>query len=261
VAFSERGRQELDSHPGLSLDAQRFLVRSLTQPGDTILDIFGGVGTTSLAALVEGRHAVYFEENEASAALASTRVSLFFSGEGEKAHAKGLVPGAPSTSLIEDYMKGSFQKRAGPIEKDVVEFLDVTARADFSYQHQKRWSQKVPDFSTAREVLKAFFLSMTVRDFNAIKNMSGEDLERYIKMLDWDMIKDTCGSATTAAPAAPSSAAPAGPSSAAPAAPSSAAPAAPPSAAAPAAPPSAAAPAATATASASEKSMTGDKKV
>lgn len=54
--------------------AQRC-IRAGSKPGDTILDPFGGAGTTGLAADGLGRHAIMIELNPTYAAMAKTRVT------------------------------------------------------------------------------------------------------------------------------------------------------------------------------------------
>ncbi len=42
----------------------RYLIRTYSNPGDTILDNCIGSGTTAIAAMREGRHFIGFELNE-----------------------------------------------------------------------------------------------------------------------------------------------------------------------------------------------------
>lgn len=56
------------------LDLMRWLVRSYTNPGDTVLDCFAGSGSTLAACLLENRHAVGCEMDAAYYAKARTRL-------------------------------------------------------------------------------------------------------------------------------------------------------------------------------------------
>ena len=50
-------------HPvRFSAKLPEFFIRFLTDPGDTVLDIFAGSNTTDMAAESEGRHWLVFEE-------------------------------------------------------------------------------------------------------------------------------------------------------------------------------------------------------
>lgn len=53
----------------------RWLLRLITEPGDIVLDPFGGSGTTGVAALLEGRRVVLVERDPAFAAICRARLS------------------------------------------------------------------------------------------------------------------------------------------------------------------------------------------
>lgn len=57
------------------VDLMRYLVRKLTNPGDTVLDPFCGSGSTLVACIVEGRNCVGIELDPAVAEAARGRVS------------------------------------------------------------------------------------------------------------------------------------------------------------------------------------------
>lgn len=52
----------------------RFFVKSFCPPGGTVLDPFGGSGTTAKVAIVEGRSAISIDVRESQVALASKRL-------------------------------------------------------------------------------------------------------------------------------------------------------------------------------------------
>jgi len=64
------GREHPTQKPLLLM---RELVRLFTDPGDVILDPFGGSGTTGVAALLEGRRVILVEREPAFAAIARAR--------------------------------------------------------------------------------------------------------------------------------------------------------------------------------------------
>ena len=53
----------------------RWLLRLITEPGDIVLDPFGGSGTTGVAALLEGRRVILVERDPAFAAICRARLS------------------------------------------------------------------------------------------------------------------------------------------------------------------------------------------
>jgi site-specific DNA-methyltransferase (adenine-specific) len=77
VAVSKTQDQQELGHPGtMSTALAEFLVLWTTAPGDTVLDIMCGVGTTLLAAKKHGRQFVGFEINPSYAAVARQRLGL-----------------------------------------------------------------------------------------------------------------------------------------------------------------------------------------
>ncbi len=62
-AGAGRGGGRRNTHPTKkSIALMRWLVRLITPPGGTVLDIFAGTGTTGIAALLEGADAVLVEQ-------------------------------------------------------------------------------------------------------------------------------------------------------------------------------------------------------
>lgn len=68
-------REEQFDHPGqTSMDITNRIIQSFTEPGDTILDCFAGVGTTGVAAIKAGRKFVGVELNPPYFAIAQRRI-------------------------------------------------------------------------------------------------------------------------------------------------------------------------------------------
>ena len=67
-------RRNGNHHPTVKPVAlMRWLVRLVTEPGDIVLDPFGGSGTTGVAALLEGRRVILCERDPEYAAIARQR--------------------------------------------------------------------------------------------------------------------------------------------------------------------------------------------
>lgn len=65
-----------NAHPTVKPVAlMRWLLRLITEPGDIVLDPFGGSGTTGVAALLEGRRVILVERDPAFAAICRARLS------------------------------------------------------------------------------------------------------------------------------------------------------------------------------------------
>lgn len=63
-----------------SVALMRWLIRLITPPGGTVLDLFAGSGTTGVAALAEGRRFVGVEQDEQYAAIAEARLRHAING-------------------------------------------------------------------------------------------------------------------------------------------------------------------------------------
>jgi DNA modification methylase/succinate dehydrogenase flavin-adding protein (antitoxin of CptAB toxin-antitoxin module) len=75
-------------HPTVKpVDLMRYLVRLVTRPGQTVLDLFAGTGTTGEAAWREGRRAVLIEREAEYQADIARRMALCLAGPEERARA------------------------------------------------------------------------------------------------------------------------------------------------------------------------------
>lgn len=73
ASSSERG--EGNSHPTVKpLSLMRYLCRLITPPGGTVLDPFGGSGTTALAAREEGFSSILIEQEESYCQIITARL-------------------------------------------------------------------------------------------------------------------------------------------------------------------------------------------
>ncbi len=64
----------IETHPArFPAKLPEFFIRMLTEPGDTVLDIFAGSNTTGQVAEAEGRHWIAFEERRDYTAASAFR--------------------------------------------------------------------------------------------------------------------------------------------------------------------------------------------
>lgn len=71
---SERG--ETNNHPTVKpVELMRYLIRLVTPPGETVLDPFGGSGTTAIAAIIENRPCIIIEKEAEHIEIIKHRVS------------------------------------------------------------------------------------------------------------------------------------------------------------------------------------------
>jgi site-specific DNA-methyltransferase (adenine-specific) len=86
-------------HPTVKpLELMRWLVRLITPPGGTVLDLFAGSGSTGIAALAEGFRFVGFEQSEEYAPILKARIAAALQApppEKKKPKAKPPKPVAP----------------------------------------------------------------------------------------------------------------------------------------------------------------------
>jgi hypothetical protein len=94
-----------------SMAGARWLVRNLSQSGSTVLDLFGGTATDSVAALKEGRNALYIDFDKLQVDAAIERVAMFYDTEASKQHVKQVYDAgeaAPSNvqQLVANFKEG-----------------------------------------------------------------------------------------------------------------------------------------------------------
>lgn len=58
----------------MPIAAAEYFVQSFSKPGDTVVDLFGGTGTTSLAAENTGRNSIYVDCSKTQVAIAKKRL-------------------------------------------------------------------------------------------------------------------------------------------------------------------------------------------
>lgn len=69
-------REETFGNPGqTSLDITLRIIRSFTNPGDTVIDCFSGVGTTGVACMMTGRDFIGIELDPGYFAIAEKRIA------------------------------------------------------------------------------------------------------------------------------------------------------------------------------------------
>lgn len=124
------GRPELDTsfdEQQQPIDLARFLVRSLTAMGDTVLDLYGGVGTVSTAAVCEGRNAVYVDGDITMYATARSRLTKYFDTEVAKAAYLSVQKGVGATEeeaeLARVYAQGVVVDHMKPTEEAVDDLM------------------------------------------------------------------------------------------------------------------------------------------
>lgn len=73
VQFFQRDKNKM--HPTQKpVELMRYLIRTYTNPGDMVLDVTCGSGTTCLAAMLEGRKSIGIEKDEQYAKIAINRI-------------------------------------------------------------------------------------------------------------------------------------------------------------------------------------------
>lgn len=79
-------------HPTVKpIDLMRRLVRLLTKPGATVIDVFMGSGTTGIACVLEGRNFIGIEREDDFFAIASHRIATALRETGDAAGADALT--------------------------------------------------------------------------------------------------------------------------------------------------------------------------
>lgn len=117
----------------LPVAGARFLVRTLSKPGSLVLDLFGGTGTCSVAALTEGRDALCVDVDGFQVDNANQRVDLMYETEVAKQHLKAVydadeqVP-ANVDALVDAFKQGKAQSLTTLSFSDILDkAMDVSS--------------------------------------------------------------------------------------------------------------------------------------
>jgi len=93
-----------------SVDLYRYLIRTYTNPSETVLDICMGSGTTIEAAIIEGRYSIGIEKEQGYYSIAEKRAKQavlqpnFFTPSNNRLHwTGGDSPAQPSFSTLEGF--------------------------------------------------------------------------------------------------------------------------------------------------------------
>ena len=76
VLYQECGRRADSNHPTQKpVTLYEYLIRTYTNPGELVLDIAAGSGTTGVAAINTGRRVICIEKREDYADIARARIA------------------------------------------------------------------------------------------------------------------------------------------------------------------------------------------
>lgn len=189
--FTERGRPEQDVRYGKtskSFGGERFLVRSLTSPGDTVMDVFGGAGTTAIAALSEGRHVVFFDSDPLAITTSTQRVVEFIENERLKAVTLGVKEGSlldeGSKEAATMYAMGAAGERPEVSEKDVQGLMDILAVYDRALA--RKWKME-PD--AAMVLVKQWLLVQDRSILKGFENTEDSSLSSHFQEMDVEKMR------------------------------------------------------------------------
>ncbi len=172
------------------VDGERFIVRNFSKPGDTVLDMYGGQGTSTLAALKEGRHAVYFDTDPQMLSVVLARVTRFFSSERTKAATLGFklpteVNEVPVTERdIAEYRRGACQPASTTADEEIDVFLNK-----YSLQIActiNLWGVSVEEGHSA---MRAYLRDMPSHEFKGWQTMDKGLLTRQLTSIEWSAVK------------------------------------------------------------------------
>lgn len=159
------------------IDLPRFLVRSLTTRGQTVLDLYGGVGTTSAAAIFEGRNVIYVDKDFGQFTSARARVTKLLDTEAAKAAFLNVQRGGESDEAAQEaaelYAKGAMVDRLKANEAAVDELLLRLDKRDTFATMSETWKEThqllmPPD--EVRAVVRTWFLSVEKPIFETFRS-------------------------------------------------------------------------------------------
>jgi hypothetical protein len=188
------GRPELDTKVAekqTPVDLSRFLVRSLTSHGDTVLDLFGGVGTTSTAAIYEGRNAVYADKDFSRFTSARARVGKLLDNEAAKAAFLKVVLGGETGEQAKEmalqYAKGTMVDPYKPSEAAVDELMNRLGNrgtfASLSESWEEQQNMKVSE-EAVKDLIRAWFMGLDKPTFESVRGQRDGSAVRFVMKLD-----------------------------------------------------------------------------
>lgn len=195
------GRPELDTIHGrnqLPMDMERFLISHLTSPGDTVLDLMGGTGTTSIAAIAEHRHSIFVDNDLPGTATAKARVETFFRNEAAKqAYLKvqsgEVVTDTATMEAAKGYSRGAVVDMTKPTLAEVEDYIvkHVEPYSGLVRLAEKTWEM---DVGEARAMLVSWIMCKDKAGFEGFvwesTKVHPKDAVAYLARFDAALMKE-----------------------------------------------------------------------
>ncbi len=141
-----------------------------------MLDLMGGTGTTTLAALAEQRHSIYVENDLPRVATAKARVETFFRNEKAKhAYLKvqlGEVLDEEMNAIAKEYSRGAVVDAMKPSLAEVESF--VKQHIDEGLPRMARLTWRM-EGKAARDMVVTWLLCKDKAGFNGFVTQSTEN--------------------------------------------------------------------------------------
>ncbi len=173
------------------IDLARFVVRSLTVRGDTVLDLYGGVGTTITAAIYEGRNAIYVDRDLGLFTTARARVTKLMDTEAAKATFLNVQRGVDSDEQAKEaaqlYAKGAMLDPSKPSEAMVDELLAMFDKRDAFTTMSETWQEEKGVNMTKDEVrllVRTWLLGLDKGAFQSIRGKPLGAAVMWVSKLD-----------------------------------------------------------------------------
>lgn len=196
------GRPELDTklvENQAPIDLSRFVVRSLTGRGETVLDLYGGVGTTTTAAIYEGRNAIYVDRDLGLFTTARARVTKLMDTEAAKATFLNVQRGGDldegAKKAAEQYAKGAMLDPSKASEAMVDELLAKFDQRDAFTTMSETWQEEKGVKMSPAEVrllVRAWLLSLDKGAFESISLKPLGAAVMWVSKLDPMTLQKTC---------------------------------------------------------------------
>ena len=191
----------------LAVTPLQLLIKQLTKGGDAVLDLFGGTGSASLAAIIEGRSAFYVDKNSLMVGCAQRRVAQFLHTEKLKIanyadnDASFKLPEEESATLdlktlAAEYAQGPLAAPVSVAEEDVtavLNTLDVVVGAGvvcINENMSKQGLSRRVTMTELHDLLRSYLKSMGKAEFKIYKSMSMIEWMTYLRDFNFCAIEE-----------------------------------------------------------------------